>query len=173
MDKKYEIVLAGTGGQGLVTSGIMIAEAGILDGKNAVQTQSYGIAQRGGFSSAEVILSADEILYQKVEQPDIIIILSDDAAARYTDTTAHVLYDSSLMKDYTDKGWYGLPFFQTACDLGSAKAANLVAIGAMLEKVPAITFASLEQIIRQKFKPAIAEMNIQAVQHGMAAMKAI
>lgn len=171
MEKKYEIILAGTGGQGLVTSGIMLAEAGIFDGKNVVQTQSYGIAQRGGFSSAEVILSEGEILYQKIEHPDIIIVLSDSVVDRYTDATATVLYDSSLMKDYGDKGWQGLPFYQTALSLGSVKMANLVAIGAMIENVSPVTFASMAKTIRKKFAPKVADLNIEAMRRGMEAVR--
>ncbi len=54
--ERYEVILAGSGGQGLVLSGIMLAEAAILEGKNVVQTVSYGIASRGGFSMAGVII---------------------------------------------------------------------------------------------------------------------
>jgi 2-oxoglutarate ferredoxin oxidoreductase subunit gamma len=172
MEQTYEIILAGTGGQGLVTSGIMLAEAGILDGKNALQTQSYGVAQRGGFSSAEVILSTEEILYQKVEHPDVLIVLNDDAVSRYTGIVAPVLYDSSLMKHYSNKGWYGLPFYQMAMKLGSAKMANLVAIGAMIAKVPVVSFDSMAQVIRKKFKPELAVLNIKAMQYGFDAVTA-
>ena len=155
----------------MVTSGIMLAEAGIVDRKNVVQTQSYGIAQRGGFSSAEVILSDGEILYQKIENPDIIIVLSDSVVDRYAEATAPVLYDSSLMKDYSDKGWQGVPFYQTALSLGSVKMANFVAIGAMIEKVPLVTFESMAKTIRKKFPPKIAELNIEAMRRGMEAIR--
>lgn len=170
--KRSEIVLAGSGGQGLVTSGIMIAEAAILDGKNVVQTQSYGIAQRGGFSSAEVIISEDEILYQKVQNPDIIVVLNDDAANKLTNVTGHVLYDSSLMQDYSDRGWKGVPFYKIAQEAGSIKAANIVAIGAMIEMVSVISLESFIQVIQKRFKPEIAELNIRAIKKGMEAVKA-
>ena len=56
-DNSYEVVLAGSGGQGLITSGIMLGEAAILENKNVMQTATYDAAQRGGFSMAEVIIS--------------------------------------------------------------------------------------------------------------------
>lgn len=171
MKQKYEIILAGTGGQGLVTSGIMLAQAAIFDGKNAVQTQTYGIAQRGGFSSAEVIVDKEEILFQKVEQPDIIIALSDFVVDRYKNISAPVLYDSSLMKEIKADSWYGLPFYQIAMSLGSVKTANLVAIGAMLEKVPMVSVDSIIKVIRNKFSADVAEMNIKAVYRGIDAAK--
>ena len=74
MKTHSELILAGTGGQGLILSGIMLAEAAMLEGKNVAQTQSYGIASRGGLSLAEVIVDEDEIIYQQVRAPDCVAI---------------------------------------------------------------------------------------------------
>ena len=60
----HEFILAGTGGQGLILAGILLAEAAMLDGRNVVQTQSYGIASRGGLSLAEVIIDDDEFIFK-------------------------------------------------------------------------------------------------------------
>ena len=59
--KRNEIRLSGSGGQGLITAGIILAEAALLDGLNVVQSQSYGPEARGGASKAEVIISNNEI----------------------------------------------------------------------------------------------------------------
>ena len=80
---RYEVILAGSGGQGLVLSGIMLGEAAILEGKVVVQTQSYGIASRGGFSMAEVIIDQEEIVYQQVQEPDIVLTLTEEALEKY------------------------------------------------------------------------------------------
>ena len=66
--KQYQIIIAGSGGQGIIVMGQMLARAALLEGRNAAQTQSYGIAQRGGFCAAEVITDEDEILFQQVER---------------------------------------------------------------------------------------------------------
>lgn len=71
--KQQQLVIAGSGGQGVVVTGQLLAKAALLEGLNAVQTQSYGIAQRGGFCSAEVIVDADEILFQQVECPSVVV----------------------------------------------------------------------------------------------------
>ncbi|HHV17889.1 MAG TPA: 2-oxoacid:ferredoxin oxidoreductase subunit gamma, partial [Thermoanaerobacterales bacterium] len=63
MDERTEIRLSGSGGQGLILAGIILAEATILDGKNAVQSQSYGPEARGGASRAEIIISNASIDY--------------------------------------------------------------------------------------------------------------
>ncbi len=60
---RTEIRLAGSGGQGLITAGIILAEAAILDNKNVVQSQSYGPEARGGASRAEIIIAKGPIFF--------------------------------------------------------------------------------------------------------------
>ena len=62
---KHNFRFSGTGGQGLITAGIILAEAAILDGKEAVQSQSYGPEARGGSSKAEAIISDEPIRFGK------------------------------------------------------------------------------------------------------------
>ena len=82
--KRLEIRLAGSGGQGLVLAGIILAEAAILyDNKNAVQTQSYGPEARGGASKSEVIISDEQIDYPKCEEIDIMLCLNQKSLNEY------------------------------------------------------------------------------------------
>ncbi|RLC89501.1 MAG: 2-oxoacid:ferredoxin oxidoreductase subunit gamma, partial [Chloroflexi bacterium] len=83
MVRRYEVRLAGTGGQGAILAGILLAEAAVRDGKNVVQTQSYGPEARGGASRAEVVISDGEIHYPKVLQADITLCMSQEACDRY------------------------------------------------------------------------------------------
>lgn len=77
---RYDIRFSGSGGQGIITAGILLAQAAaIKGGKNAVQSQSYGPEARGGASKAEVIISDDEINYPKIVNPDIVISLTQEA----------------------------------------------------------------------------------------------
>ena len=94
----FEVLMAGTGGQGLVFSSSFLAEAAIKTGKNVVQTQAYGISQRGGFISAEVIIDDGEIMFQQVTKPDVIIAFSDVVGTRYDDAACPVVYDTTIMK---------------------------------------------------------------------------
>ena len=74
---RKEICLSGSGGQGLILAGIILAEAaGIYDGLEVVQTQSYGPEARGGASRSEVIISEEEIDYPKVIKSDILLALT-------------------------------------------------------------------------------------------------
>ena len=75
---------SGTGGQGLITAGIILAEAALLDDKLAVQSQSYGPEARGGSSKAEAIISDEAIYFSRVIDPDFLLVMSQEAANKYT-----------------------------------------------------------------------------------------
>ena len=171
MGSKHEILMAGSGGQGLVFLASFLAEAAIVEGLNVVQTQSYGIAQRGGFISAEVITDTAEILYHQVVTPDIIIALHDCVGSRYDNQKCNVIYDSSLIHNITAKNWFGFPFTKIANEIGAPKAANLIALGVMASMLPVISADSLAKVATRKFKPNIAELNIKAITCGIDAAK--
>jgi len=78
-----QIRLTGAGGQGLITAGIILADAALLDGRNVIQTQTYGPEARLGSSKSEVIISRRAIAYPQVRVPDVLLVLSEDAAKRY------------------------------------------------------------------------------------------
>ena len=76
-------ILSGSGGQGLILAGIILAEGAVLDDKFAIQTQSYGPEARGGASRAEVIISKREIHYPKVDKAGYLLSLTTDAYKKY------------------------------------------------------------------------------------------
>src|SRR5689334_19151440 len=78
-----KFLLTGTGGQGLILAAIMLAQAGINAGQNVAQSQSYGPEARGGASRAEVILGYESIQYPKVQNPDFVLTLSQEAYKKY------------------------------------------------------------------------------------------
>ena len=167
----YEVVLAGSGGQGLVSSGMMLGEAAILEGKNVMQTTSYGIAQRGGLSIAEVIVSDGEILFQHVQNPDIILVFTDDGLKRYlslAEKGVAVFYDTTLVEKHEGDNLYGYPFTEMANELGHAGMANVIALGAMIARNGMVKKESLEAILRERFKGKTLEMNLDALHKGVA-----
>lgn len=173
-DNTFEVVLAGSGGQGLMSSGIMLGDAAILEDKNVTQTNSYGIFQRGGLSIAEVIISDAEILYQRVQDPDIILALSDEGMDLYVSLAAKgvpVFYDTTLVREREGDNLYGYPLTEMASELGHAGMANVIALGAMVAKNGMIKAESLEAILRKRFKGRTLEMNITALHKGVALVK--
>ena len=81
---RQEFRLSGTGGQGLILAGIILAEAALLDGKLAIQSQSYGPEARGGASKSEVIISDEAIHFPKVTKPGVLLAMSQDACDKYS-----------------------------------------------------------------------------------------
>jgi len=172
MKDKYEVILAGSGGQGLVVSGIILAEAAILEGKNAVQTQSYAIASRGGFSKSEVIISINEIIFQQVQKVDLVLALTEQAMEMYASIQGiPIFYDTTLLKERAGDNLYGFPFIGIAGGLGHAGMANTIALGAMAELMGIVKKESLAEILKRRFPEKTAEMNIKALNTGVELVK--
>ena len=97
---KNQIRLSGSGGQGLILAGVILAEAALNDGKIAVQSQSYGPEARGGASKAEVIISDNEILYPKVAEANLLLSLTQKSFDSYSKDISKdccVIVDSSVV----------------------------------------------------------------------------
>lgn len=167
MEDKYEIIIAGSGGQGLIMAGMLLAESGILEGKNVVQTQTYGIATRGGFSKSEVIIAQDEIIFQEVENPDIIVVLSEEAMQIYKDVAdTLVIYDTDRAQAPGRDNFMGFPFTSMAIQLGNPAAINMIVLGLIAELRGVVMPGSLETVIVQKLSSK-SRINVQAMHKGM------
>jgi len=169
---RYEVIMAGSGGQGLIVSGIMLGEAAILENKNAVQTQSYGIASRGGFSAAEVIIDKDEIIFQQVQEPDVVLALTEEAMEKYQNLShsgVSVFYDTTLMRERADN-IYGFPFTKMAGELGHVGTANMIALGVISAATRLVDLESLIKVVNRRFSGKTAEMNVKALYAGAELM---
>jgi 2-oxoglutarate ferredoxin oxidoreductase subunit gamma len=173
MKDKYEVIMAGSGGQGLVSCGIILAEAAIIEGMNAVQTQSYGIASRGGFSKSEVIISKNEIVFQQVQEPDVVLALTEQAMEMYASVQSEipVFYDTTLLKTRIGDNLYGYPFTELASELGHVGVANIIALGAMAALTGMVKTESLARALKRRFSGKVAEMNIKALNTGVELVK--
>jgi 2-oxoglutarate ferredoxin oxidoreductase subunit gamma len=168
--ERYEVIMAGSGGQGLVVSGIMLAEAAILEEKNVVQTVSYGIATRGGFSMAGVIIDRDEIIFQEVQNADVVLALTEEAMEKFQGLSAQgtaIFYDTTLMKAYPGARLHGHPFTDMASRMGHVGMANIIALGCMAQMKGMVRTESLAEVIRKRFSGSVQEMNLKALQAGV------
>ncbi len=137
---RHEIRLSGSGGQGLITAGIILASSAALDGgKNAIQSQSYGPEARGGASKAEVIISTEEINYPKVTAPDMLVALTQVSFEKYSNDLkddAVVIVDSMLVPDTSkvSQKVYSLPIIETVTErLGKSLSANIATLAVVNE----------------------------------------
>jgi 2-oxoglutarate ferredoxin oxidoreductase subunit gamma len=171
MDNRVEIRLSGTGGQGLILGGILLAEAAVLDGKEVVQTQSYGPEARGGASKAEVIISDSEIHYPKVVTPNYLLLMSQQAAKLYATTIAKdglIIMDETLIVNLpeVEARVIRVPLTRLAKEtIGNEMTANVLAVGALAAAGGIVSQESLEKAVRLRL-PRIADINTKALKLG-------
>ena len=174
--QRYEIRLAGSGGQGLILAGIILAEAaGVYDGKFVCQTQSYGPEARGGASKAEVVISDAAIDYPKAIQPDVLLALNQKSLEAFSSDLKPgglLLVDADLVKEASASRVLALPFTRIARELGRAMAANIVALGALAQLTGAVSLESLETAVLARVPKGSEELNRRALAAGVAAAKA-
>jgi len=176
MAARYEIRLAGSGGQGLILAGIILAEAaGIYDGKFVCQTQSYGPAARGGASQAEVVVSTAEIDYPKAIRPDVLLAMNQKSLDTYLGDlkpAGLLVVDAGLVREIPDHHRViAIPFTQMARDLGKIMVANIVALGALAVITGAVTLPSLEAAVLGRVPQGTEELNRRALALGVAAAR--
>jgi 2-oxoglutarate ferredoxin oxidoreductase subunit gamma len=176
MSSRYEIRLAGSGGQGLILAGIILAEAaGVYDGKFVCQTQSYGPEARGGASKAEVVISDAEIDYPKAIQPDVLLALNQKSLEAFSADLKPgglLLVDADLVKEAPASRVLALPFTRIARELGRAMAANIVALGALAQLTGAVSLKSLTAAVLARVPKGTEDLNRRALAAGVAAAKA-
>lgn len=178
MENKYRFLLSGSGGQGVITMAILLAEAAVLyEGLNAVQSQSYGPEARGGATRSDVIISDGPIYYPKVAQPNYLVALTPESMVKYLPLIRPgglYLYDSDLVQPdlRADAVQKGLPMYQTVMDvLGKAVAFNICVLGALAVITQVVSVKSLEIVLAKRFAPAHHESNKKALHLGVTLAK--
>jgi len=167
-----QVQLSGSGGQGLILAGIILAVASINDGFHVIQTQSYGPEARGGASVAEVIISSQTIDYPRVEKADILLALTQQACDKYlpkASEEALVILDDQLVETVpeTKATVLKLPIIYTAKNkIGKEMVANITALGALNSATGLVTWASLEQAVMQWVPAQFSELNKEALAEG-------
>lgn len=174
-DDRYEIRLSGSGGQGLILAGIILAEAAsIIEGRNAVQTQSYGPESRGGASKSEVVISSEEIDYPKVSCPDLLLVMTQEACDKYIGNLKEggiAVLDASMIERFPEDGkYYGVPITQIAKEsVGKTITANIVALGVLTAITGIVKRESIEKAVMQRVPKGTEEINRKALQAGFQA----
>jgi 2-oxoglutarate ferredoxin oxidoreductase subunit gamma len=176
MSFRYDIRLSGSGGQGLILMGIILAEAvGIYDGKFVAQTQSYGPEARGGSSKAEVVISDAEIDYPKAMKLDLLVCLTQKACDEYCmdlKPGGILVVDSTLVTQVPSPGAIRIPFTKIAREkLGREMVANIVALGAISKITTIVSVKSLERALLARAPKGTEKLNQDALRAGMIAGK--
>ena len=168
---RKEIRLSGSGGQGLILAGVILAEGAILSDLNAVQTQSYGPEARGGASKSEVILSNECINFPKVIHSDILISLTQKSFDEYIKNSKEnsiVIVDSSI-NTYNIENFtlYKVPILHTAKEvIKKPMAANIVTLGVISSIVDEVDKEKLKFAIVKRVPRGTEDINILAFEEG-------
>ena len=170
---RLEIRVAGFGGQGIIRAGLMLAmAASIYSDKNAVQTQSYGPESRGGACKSEVVIADEEIDFPKVTEPDVLIIMSQQAYDTYVDTLKKggtLLLDSDLVKKEKlaqDIQVFKVPATKIAEEIGKTVVANVVMLGALTSITNLVNTDTIKKSILSNIPKGTEESNLEAFKRG-------
>ncbi len=173
MTERYEIRLAGVGGQGLLLAGLILAEAAaIYENKNAVQSQSYGAEARGGPSMADVIVGDGDIDFPKVTAPDLLLVLSQDAADRHVPQVRKeglIIADAgNVERIATEKRVLRLPITAVAKEATGRPVASIVALGVIAVVTGIVSRNAIRQAVLARAPKGTEEMNVKALEAGFA-----
>jgi len=171
MDRK-EIRIAGFGGQGVVLSGSILGKAAsIYDKGFASLTQSYGPESRGGSCRAELVIDDVPVEYPYVVNPQVQIILSQDAYNQYGKDAAPdtlVIVDSDLVKvdPYQNPKPLSIPASHMAQDLGRVVVANIIMLGFLAAKSDIVSYEALKDSILDSIPQGTEDFNMKAFELG-------
>lgn len=171
-----QLRLSGSGGQGLITAGIILAEAAISEGKEAVQSQSYGPEARGGASKAEVIISDKFIYHPKVVRPQIVLAMTQQAADKYSADLADdglLIIDTDLVPNPPQgKRIVSVPITRLSNErLGRDLFANIIALGLLVKVTEVVSLETIKKAVAHRVPPHTVEKNIKALLIGYEAVK--
>lgn len=172
MTSKWNFRLSGTGGQGVIKAAVILAEAALLDGRNAAQSQVYGPESRGSATRAEVQISDEDILFPKVLNPNFLLCLSQKALDKFSNemhTGGTLLADQHLDVSHcrSDVTVMQLPLISVTREkTGNDLSVNVVALGAINAITHAVSDKAMEESIARNFKEKIVARNIEAYHIG-------
>ena len=167
------ILIAGSGGQGVVSLGKLLARLAAEIIQHVTFFPAYGAEVRGGVSNCQVILSANEIAAPIAETFDSILVMNQQSADRFMpflDKHGLAIVNQSLCKVRADARHVLVPASEIADRLGSAKTANFVMLGVWLARKPLIPTRAIEDAMASHFPdapPALIDVNIQAFRAGL------
>jgi 2-oxoglutarate ferredoxin oxidoreductase subunit gamma len=168
---RYEMRLAGSGGQGVIIAGTILAEAGIFEGYNVVQTQNYGPEARGGTSASDVILSSTEIDYPKTLGLDILLAFNQRACDENLCDMKHqglVIVDADLVNYVFWGNVVRAPFSRLSQKkYKEPKFANMLAIGVLTPLCPWFSTRSIHRAIVQRMPEGTIQSNLAAFREGI------
>lgn len=178
----YEIVIAGFGGQGVLSMGKILAYSGLMEDKEVSWMPSYGPEQRGGTSNVTVIVSDEQVSSPVVNEYDIVIALNQPSLDKFAPRVKKggiLVYDPNGIHSFSDRkdiNIYEVPAMDECEKLGNDKTFNMIILGGVLKVAPMVTLesviAGLKKSLPERHHKLIP-MNEQAIKIGMSVIKKV
>ena len=169
------MVFSGSGGQGVITAAIILAESAVLyEGLNAVQSQSYGAAARGGATRSDVIISDATIDYPKVIQANLLVCLTQDAYNKFYEIIRPgglLITDTRYVKTQkkVDAQQKEIPIYDTVMEkIGKPIVFNIAMLGTLIGIIELVAPESIMKVLESRIPSDFLEMNRQALDLGLA-----
>jgi 2-oxoglutarate ferredoxin oxidoreductase subunit gamma len=172
--ERCRLVFSGSGGQGVITAAVIIAEAAVLhEDLIATQTQAYGPEARGGATRSDVIIADTEIRYPKVIQPNVLVCLTQQAYNKFYNIVrpgGFLLTDPKYVKIETkvDARQIQLPMYQAVMDqIGKPIVFNICMLGAVLGITSVLKPESVMKVLQTRIPQGFLDINRQALDLGL------
>jgi len=170
---RIEVKIGGFGGQGVILTGYVIGKAAaIFDHKNSAMTQAFGPEARGSACSSQVIVSDQDILYPYVKRPQIMVIISQEAFAKFSpeiDPQGTMIFEDELVDPQglppTVK-LFGIPATRLAEELGKKVVLNMVVAGFFTSVTNLVTKSAMRQAIESSVPKGTEGLNLMAFEKG-------
>ena len=173
MPSLTEIRIAGFGGQGVILSATVIGKAAsIYEGDYATMTQSFGPEARGGAASAQVIVSDEPVLYPYVTHPDILVVMSQEAYAKFVPELKQggmLIVEQDLVRVTDVKPGiklFSVPATRLAEELGKRMVLNIVMVGFFAAVANLVKPEALRKAVEVSVPEAFRELNLKAFDKG-------
>jgi 2-oxoglutarate ferredoxin oxidoreductase subunit gamma len=172
--ERYRILFSGAGGQGVITASILLAEAAVLhEDLNAVQAQTYGPEARGGATRADVIISDRAIRFPKVNQPNILVSLTQQAYNQFSGTIrpgALLLTDNHFVEQEqkVDARQVALGMYKAVINaIGNPIVFNICMLGALIGLSNILKTESMLKVFETRIQADLLDMNRKAFEFGL------
>jgi len=174
MASKTKTIFAGFGGQGVLSMGLNLAQAGMLENKSVTYLPAYGAEMRGGTANCTVAISDEEIASPVASSPEFLVAMNWPSLVRFQNQVRSggvFFINSSLMEaniSREDVDMLEVPANDMAEELGNLKCANMVMLGAFIKKSEVVSLATLVKGLEESFKnkPKLIPLNTQALTNG-------
>ncbi len=175
MMERCRMVFSGSGGQGVITASIILAEAAVLhENLNAVQSQSYGAEARGGATRSDVIISESTIDYPKVIQPNVLVCLTQEAYNKFYQIIRPgglLITDTRFVRTQkkVDAQQIEIPIYERVMEkIGKPIVFNICMLGSIIRMTELLAPKSILQVLETRIPPDFLDLNRQALDLGLA-----